>query len=176
MNGNLDLRGFIKNGLDSSILINLIVAFDGKYDEYKKEGFTFPPNLFYFHEVSKPEVIGVLINSYGFTKEDAKEALKNLIEEFGLSEIKRKDKDSYFEKIIEEANRKMVVLMRKPSLRIGRQDITIIGGFLRENINMIHSADEGFIKTCRELKVKTYSLPLSARKKEEEIKKWSRSQ
>ena len=77
-------KGFIKNGLDSSTMINLIVCFDSKFDEFRKRGFAFPPNLFYYHEISRSEVIGVLINEYNFTEEEAKESLKKLIGQFYL--------------------------------------------------------------------------------------------
>ncbi len=40
-------KGFIKNGLDSSTMINLIACFDSGFEEFSQKGFTFPPNLFY---------------------------------------------------------------------------------------------------------------------------------
>ncbi len=52
-------KGFVKNGLDSSTIINLISVFDGKFDEFRKNGFTFPSNLFFYHEISRSEVIAV---------------------------------------------------------------------------------------------------------------------
>ena len=41
--GMAKLKGFVKNGLDSSTLINLIVVFDSEANELKQRGFTFPP-------------------------------------------------------------------------------------------------------------------------------------
>ncbi len=71
------LKGFVKNGLDSSTIINMIST-DPNF-LYFKRGFPFPPNLFYFHEFSWPEVVGVLINKYDFSKDNAKAALKKLV-------------------------------------------------------------------------------------------------
>ena len=87
ISGAAAFKGFIKNGLDSSTLINLIVVFDSKFEEYRKRRFTFPPNLFYYQEISVPEVIGVLINKHGFTKNEAIEAFKRLVNEFNLTKI-----------------------------------------------------------------------------------------
>ena len=72
LSGMATFKGFIKNGFDSSVMINLVVCFDSKFDEFRKRDFTFPQNLFYFHEISHPEVIGVLINTFNFTEREAK--------------------------------------------------------------------------------------------------------
>lgn len=164
-------KGFIKNGLDSSVMINLIVCFDSKFDEFRKRGFTFPPNLFNFHEISHPEVIGVLINTFNFTKNEAKESLKKLIEEFNLNKLMRDETtDESYEKIVEEANDRVVKKENNEDIRIGNQDIIIIGGFLKNKINFIHSGDEGFKKTCKELKLNVIPLPKRDIEKEEKIK------
>ncbi|MDP3765991.1 MAG: hypothetical protein Q8R04_05755 [Nanoarchaeota archaeon] len=172
--GMATFKGFITNGLDSSTLINLIVVFDSKFEEYKKRGFTFPPNLFCYHEVSVPEVIGILINKHGFTKDEAKEALRKLVNEFSLTKIIRiQELDAPFEKLVEETNIKVVSKYNNnPNLTIGDQDIIIIAGFLRNNVNFVHSADEGFLKTCEELKINTIPTPKRDLERENEIKKW----
>src|SRR3989338_7140200 len=107
--GMATFKGFIRNGLDSSTLINLIIVFDGKSESFKQRGFTSPPNLFYYHEISKSEVIGVLINDYGFTKDEAIDALNKLVNEFSLSKIARVPAlDTSFELLVEETNKKVV--------------------------------------------------------------------
>lgn len=171
--GITTLKGFIKNGLDSSTLINLIVAFDGKFEVFKKQGFTFPPHLFFYHEISRPEVIGVLINKHRFTKEEAVEALDNVIREFYLEKIQRNfQRDQFYQKIVADANATVVKKIGRSNLKIGEADLIIISGFLRENIMFIHSGDDGFLKTCEELKMKVISLPQQDREKEKEIKDW----
>ncbi len=170
--GNTVLKGFIKNGLDSSTLINLIIVFDGKFDIFKKQGFTFPPYLFFYHELSRTEVIGVLINRYKFTKEEAIEAFDNMIKEFYLEKIQRiTTKDQAYQKIVQDAN---AVVVRKlgSNFQIGDNDILIIAGFVRENVIFVHSGDKGFIETCKELKINAISLPQGDRDKENEIKQW----
>ncbi|GEM_PF-2357255 len=171
--GMAAFKGFIKNGMDSSTLINLIVVHDGKFEYFRQRGFTFPPNLFYYHEISRSEVIGVLINKNGFTKNEAIEALNNLVNEFNLSPIVRvPELDAPFEKLVEEANNTIVNKTSDERLRIGDIDIMIIAGFKRNNINFVHSGDEGFLKTCEELGINTMPTPKRDIDKENEIKKW----
>lgn len=172
MSGMATLKGFIKNGLDTSTIINVIVSFDSEFEEFQKKGFTFPPNLFFYHEVSWPETIGVLINEHKFTKEEAVTALKKLIAKFNLQRIVRFDSDDLFEKLVEEANQRVVQKFNNPRFKIGDNDIIIIGGFLRDKINFVHSGDEGFLKTCEELSINTVPLPKRDFEKEKEIKGW----
>lgn len=166
------LKGFIKNGLDSSAIINIIVSFDSEFEEFQQRGFTFPPNLFLYHEVSWSETIGVLINKHKFTKEEAITALKKLITTFNLQKVVRLDSDELFEKLVEEANQRVVQKSNNPRLKIGEHDVMIIGGFLREKINFAHSGDEGFLKTCEELGVNTIPLLRRNLEKEKEIQSW----
>lgn len=170
--GMFKLKGFVKNGLDTSTIINIIVNFDSEFKEFKQRGFTFPPNLFFYHEISWPETIGVLINEHKFTKEEAITGLKKLIYTFNLQKIVRSDSDELFEKLVQEANKKIVEKYKNQLLKIGEQDIIIIGGFLREKITFVHSGDEGFLKTCEELGLNVIPLPERDFQKEKEIKGW----
>ncbi len=172
MSGMAKLKGFIKNGLDTSTIINIIVSFDSEFKEFRERGFTFPPNLFFYHEISWPETIGVLINEHKFTKSEAIESLKKMIKQFNLTKIKRFDSDDLFEKMVKEANQRIVAKENNQRLKIGEQDITIIGGFLREKVNFIHSGDNGFLKTCEELGLNTVPLPERDADKEKEIKRY----
>ena len=167
-----NFKGFIKNGLDSSTLTNVIAIFDSEFEEFKKRGFGFPPNLFYYHKISWSETIGVLINEHNFTKEEAKEGLKKLISQFNMKDIKRIDSDELFEEMVEKANRNVIQKFNNPNLKIGDNDIIIIGGFLRDKLNFAHSGDEGFLKTCEELGLNVMPLPKRDFDKEKEIKKW----
>ncbi|MBS3136496.1 hypothetical protein J4401_06080 [Candidatus Woesearchaeota archaeon] len=166
-------KGFIKNGLDSSTLINIIVCFDSNFDEYRKRGFTFTSNFFYYHEISRSEVIGVLINKHNFQVDEAKNSFNKLEKEFNMTKIIRNDAtDASYEQIAREANDRVIKTENNPKLRICDQDIIIIGGFLRDTVNFVHTGDVAFQKTCTELKLNLVPLPERDIKKEEEIKKW----
>ncbi len=172
VSGTAKLKGFVKNGLDSSTLINLIVVFDSEADELKQRGFTFPPHTFYYHKISKSEVIGVLINKHNFTPEEAYQSLNKLVSQLSLDMIDRRDSDEMFEKLAEEANNEVVKKLNNPRLKIGEKDIVIIGGFLREKVNFMHSDDEGFLKTCEELGINIIPTPTQHSQKEKDIKGW----
>src|SRR3989338_2103693 len=172
MSSMATLKGFIKNGFDTSTIINIIVSFDSEFGEFQKKGFSFPPNLFFYHEVSWSETIGVLINHHKFTKEEAVTALKKLIIKFNLQRIVKFNSDELLENLVEEANQRVVQKFNNPRLKIGVHDIIIIGGFLREKINFVHSGDEGFLTTCEELGINTVPLPQRDFEKEKEIKSW----
>ena len=79
--------------------------------------------------------------------------------------------DAPFEKSAEQANGAVVRKCNDPRLRIGVQDAIIIGGFLRNKMNFIHSGDKGFLKTCEELNINTVPLPKRDAEKENELKK-----
>src|SRR3989338_9349220 len=123
LRGMVKLKGFIKNGLDTSTIINIIVNFDSEFLEFQQRGFTFPPNLFFYHDISWSETIGVLINEHKFTKEEAITSLKKLIAKFNLQKIVRFDSDELFEKLVEEANQMVVQKSNHPRLKIGDHDI-----------------------------------------------------
>ncbi len=172
LSGTAKLKGFVKNGLDSSTLINLIVVFDSKADELKQRGFTFPPHTFCYHKVSKSEVIGVLINKHKFTLEEAYQSLDKLVSQLSIDMIDRRDSDEMFEKLAEEANNEVVKKLNNLRLKIGEKDIIIMGGFLREKVNFVHSDDEGFLKTCEELGINIIPTPTLHSQKEKDIKNW----
>jgi len=172
LSGMVKLRGFIKNGLDSSTIISIIVNFDSEFEEFRLRGFTFPPNLFFYHEISWSETIGVLINEHKFTKEEAITSLKKIMAKFNLQKIIRLDSDELLDKLVIEANQRAVKRYNNDRLKIGVHDTMIISGFLREKINFAHSGDEGFLKTCEELGINTVPLPERDFAKEKEIKSW----
>ena len=167
------LKGFVRNGFDSSTLINLIVVFDSEFEEFRQRGFTFPPHLFFYHEISRPEVIGVLTNRHKLTKEEAISSFEKLVSTFNLQKITRNcELDEQFERIVEEANSRVVLKLNNPHLKIGDNDIIIIAGFLKSKINVVHSGDEGFLKTCEELAMNTIPLSQLDVAKEEKLKEW----
>ncbi len=168
-------KGFVKNGLDSSVLINLVVGSDSSFKRFEEEGFTFPPNVFYFHEVSIPEVLGVLRNRFNFSRSEAVESFNKLVSEFNLQKIKIDEKiDETFDLLVIEANKKVVENHGK-NFGIGDQDVIIIAGFFKEKMNFVHSGDKGFLKTCEELGMTPIQLPMTDFIKEKEIKGWMKN-
>lgn len=154
-----ELKGFVKNGLDSSTLVDLIIRFDSAKDFFEKRGFSFP-NIFYYHRISRKEVIGILINKFKYPKKDAASKLDNLTHDFNMRVIERNpETDSNFESIVEAANAKAAQQNQK--LKIGEQDIIILGGFLRENVSIVHSADVGMLATCKELGINSINITRS---------------
>lgn len=155
--------------MDTSRLVNLIICFDSPKN-FKIKGFAFPPNLFYIHEASFSEAVGILINKFKFSQREAIEKVKEWREEAGTEEIKRKEGDELYEGIIEETNRG-IVKNKGDNYKIGDVDIIIIAGFLRENINIVHVRDKGFEETCKRLKMNVIPMPEEDIKKENNFKR-----
>ena len=137
-----------------------------------QRGFTFPPHTFFYHKVSRSEVIGVLINKHHFIPDEAYQSFNKLVSQLGLQIIERRDSDEIFERLVVEANNKVVQKLNNPRFKIGEKDIIILGGFIREKINFAHSDDEGFLKTCEELGINTVPTPTLHSQKEKDIKSW----
>ncbi len=169
-------KGFIKNGIDSSTLVNLTLIHNKDKDAFKKRGFESPPNLFYNHLISRREVIGVLINKKNFSKKKAVEEFDQLVKDFNLIPIKEESGDIKYKSIVKDANKRIIEKIKNPELKkkleIGEEDITIIAGFLRENINLVHTGDKGFQLTCEELNMNVIPIPKRDFKKEKEMKRY----
>jgi len=162
--GKLIIKNPIKNGLDTSRLVNLIICF-GSPQNFKIKGFQFPPNLFFIHEVSFSEAVGILINEFNFSKKDAVTKVRAWKEEFGTNEIKRDKTSEQYEKIIKKTN--LEIVKEKGKLyEIGNNDIMIIAGFMKEGVNIVHVRDRGFEETCKRLKINVISAPQEDLEKE----------
>lgn len=166
--GKLILKNPIRNGLDTSRLVNLIICFDSP-DEFKIEGFSFPPNLFYIHEVSFNEAVGILIEKFNFDQKNAITKVKEWKKEFGTLEIKRGGNSEEYEKIVNKTNQE-VVRDKGNAYKIGHMDLIIIAGFLKEKINIVHVKDKGFEETCKKLDINVIETPKKDINKENEIK------
>ncbi|MBS3156602.1 hypothetical protein J4442_00315 [Candidatus Woesearchaeota archaeon] len=163
--GNIKIKGAIKNGIDTSRLINLIVCFDSP-ENFKIKGFAFPPNLFYIHEVSFSEAVGILINNFKLEEKQAISKVKKWRDEAGTGEIKREKEDESYENLVKNTN-DIIVKERGEKYKIGNLDIIIIAGFLRENINIVHARDKGFEETCKRLNINIIPTPKEEIKKED---------
>ncbi len=167
--GNFTFKGsFIKNGLDSSRLINIIVTSDSPED-YKMSGYPCPPNLFYIHKISISETVGILINKYNLAAADAREKVSRWISELQITIIDPSDIES-FEKIVSETNL-IVIKELGEDYEIGDNDIKIIASFIKEGINVVHVKDKGFEETCRRLNINVINTPERDLKMEKELKK-----
>lgn len=167
MKGNFIFKGkFIKNGLDSSRFINLILAFDSP-ENYKMKGYPCPPNLFYIHKLSISEAIGVIINKYQV--KNVKEKVKKWIEELQIGVIDHSEIE-YYEKIIIGAN-KIAVKQFGEDYKIGEIDIRIIASFIKEGINIVHVKDKGFEETCKLLNMNVIDTPKRDLEVEKKLKR-----
>lgn len=169
LEGGFIIKNVIKNGLDTSRLVNLIICFDSPQN-FRIEGFQFPPNLFFIHEITFNEAVGILINEFNFDQKDAISKVRKWKEEFGTCEIKKDETSEEYEKIVEKTNEE-VVKEKGEDYKIGDNDIMIIAGFLKEKVNIVHVKDMGFEETCKRLKINIIPTPEGDFEKEGEIKK-----
>ena len=166
--GGLIIKGnIIKNGIDTSRLLNMMLCSDNP-GEYKIAGSPFPPNLFYIHKLSISECFGLLLE-LGFKKEEARNKIKRWIDGFSLSIIHRNDSYMDYEKIVEDTNSK-VVNEKGDRFKMGENDIIILAGFLKETINIVHVKDKGFEETARRLGINVITTPLIDLEKEKKAK------
>ena len=167
--GAFVIKNAIKNGLDTSRLVNLIICFDNP-DNFKIEGFPFPPNLFYIHEVTFNETVGILIEKFNFDEKEAINKVREWRKAFGSGEIKRDEISTKYESIVETTNNE-IVKEKGEKYKIGNNDTIIIAGFLKEKINIVHTRDKGFEETCRKLNINIIPTPEKDSQKENKLRK-----
>lgn len=165
---NFTFKGAIKNGLDSSRFINLIVCFDSP-EEFRMVGYPCPPNLFHLHKISISEAYGILINEFNFSHEKAKLKIKKWLDEFQIKLIDPQELEEY-ENLVRSTNNE-IVREKGENYRIGWQDIKIIASFIKEGINIVHVKDKGFEETCKRHNIEIIPTPKRDLKKERELKK-----
>lgn len=158
----------IKNGLDTSRLINLIVCFESP-DEFRMKDFPVPPHVFYINEISLSETVGVLINDFNMSKETAKRKIREWIEKYNLSIIRYDEICESYEEAVVQANARVIQKI-DDRYKIGESDTKIIAGFLKEKVNIIHARDKGLESTCKELGLSVMSTPQRDIEKENSIK------
>ncbi len=54
---------------------------------------------------------------------------------------------------------------------MGDNDIIILAGFMKENINIVHVKDKGFEETCKKLKINVITSSKKDLKKENKLRK-----
>lgn len=170
LTGGMVIKGnVIKNGLDTSRFVNLIICFK-KPENMKIDGFQFLSNLFYIHEITFSEAIGILIHKFNYKPEDAKQIVKDWKSALQTKEIQRDEDSKKYENIVEDTN-KEVVKQKGENYKIGEPDIIIISGFKKENINIVHVKDKGFEETCKNLDIQVIPTQKKDIEKENQIKK-----
>lgn len=164
----ITITGVIKNGLDTSRFVNMIVCFQ-EPSEFIVDGIPMPPNLFFINQITISETYGILLNEFGFTKLDAKQSIQKWIEGLNIQKIDRDDKTISYEPIVKKTNDE-VVNKKGEKYRIGASDVIIIAGFLKERINIVHVKDKGFEETCKRLGMNIIQTPKIDFDKEKSIK------
>jgi len=150
--GSLIIKGnIVKNGIDSSRFINIIVCYDSPKD-FRLGDFPFPPNLFHLHEISIKETYAILINEFDFNKEKARKSIDDWSKGLNLSIIRDSPKSQKYEDLVENTN-KEIISKKGENYKIGYSDIKIISGFLSEGVTIVHVRDKGFEETCKILNI-----------------------
>lgn len=165
----IGLRGIIKNGLDTSRLINLIICFESP-EEFRMEDFPVPQNLFYINDLSFSEALGILIHEFDMSEKTAKRKILDWVDKFSLQRIRYDIICESYEEVVRQANLK-VVGTKGESYRIGDSDIKIISGFLKEKVNIVHARDKGLEETCKELGLNVVPTPKKDTDKENSLKR-----
>jgi hypothetical protein len=159
---SIEIKGidFEKIGLDSSAIICLAVNLRN-LNEFKRNFCNFNKK-YYFSIESEAETIGVLINNYDFSPEEARRLWKKVCSEINLNLIfwgkDQGEKDSFF-KIVREINNSLTNNGKDATFFIGDMDIQIISNFYSKGIRKIYTLDRAFKKTCKELEMIPLKMP-----------------
>lgn len=157
-------KGFEKVGIDTSILVNLIIKETNLF-KFKEKEFSIK-NIFFYARKTKYEFIGVMINRYGFDKKEARKLWKKTVNAFNLNLIRigNKDMSSYISQV-KEVNNLLVKNRDNPNFqmtyKIGDSDIEIISHFLKEKVDLVYTSDRAFYETCKALGLKSKIICLS---------------
>ena len=142
-----------KIGIDTSIILNLIIKDIDIYD-FKKKNFNEEDKLYYAMQ-TKYEFKGVILNRYGFDKKEKNKLWKKAKRSLGLMPIKigKRDISKYLDKVkdVNDLLSKNINPLKFQIYKIGRADIEIIANFLKWNITKIYTSDIAFYKTCKTL-------------------------
>ena len=166
--GILLKANIIKNGLDTSRLVNLITVFTSP-EEFKMAGYPFPPHLFFVSDISFNETVGILIHKFNKTKDWAIAQIRLWYASFNLQRISEEHIEKFIP-LVRETNATIVKEFGE-NYRIGDEDTKIIACFLKEGVNIVHSSDKGFKETCKKLNMNIADIPIKDLQGEKDIKK-----
>jgi len=166
----MEFKGFEKIGMDTSALIMLSTC-PSNLEDFKNR-FCSVDRVFYHSAKVHHEIIGVLINTFYFDKNEAKEWWERLVKTLNLNIVywHKKFKEEIENRVI-EANKQVILESGEKKFKIGLPDIKIISCFLNEGVNKVYTLDKGFRNTCIKLGIDVLMLPQEYIKKSEEIRK-----
>jgi len=145
-----DLFAFV--GLDSSALMEMLLS-DTAKQFFLKEVYSFEKNLLFTHRVCIGECLGLLVGKYLHSKEDARQKIKNLLEEFQITILEE-------EPVAEDINY-VFGIGKKYGWEgtIANRDALIIASFWKKEIKTVIVRDKIFENVCRELKILSFPFP-----------------
>lgn len=156
-------HNFQKVGIDTSVLVNLIVK---EIDLFKFKEKEFSPNdSLYYAMRTKYEFKGVLLNKFGFNKKEKNKLWKRAKNSLKLNPIRigGRDISRHLEKV-RKANASLIKQINpqfKMFNKIGEEDIQIIANFLKWKINKVYTSDRAFYETCKILGLKSRLISIS---------------
>lgn len=145
-----DLFAFV--GLDSSVLMEMLLS-DTAKQFFLKEIYAFEKNLLFTHRVCIGECLGLLVGKYIHSKEDARQKISKLLQEFQITILED-------EPVTEDINY-VFGIGRKYGWEgsIANRDALIIASFWKKEIKTVIVRDKIFEKVCRELKILSFPFP-----------------
>jgi len=170
----MEFKGFEKIGMDTSALIILSTC-PSNLEDFK-DRFCPVERVFYHAAKVHHEIIGVLINTFCFDKDEAKEWWDRLVKTLNLNIVYwHKNFKEEIENRVIEANKQVVLESGKSKFKIGLPDVKIISCFLNEGVNKVYTLDKGFGNTCIKLGIEVLMLPPEYIRKSNEIRKLNKN-
>ena len=139
---------FTKYGLDANVLVDLVLYPKAK-EYFEKRGYSFPGKFLCTLSQCIGECKGVLINRYGYSEEKANKEINKLMEDFLIEKLPNV--------VIEDDISVVQEIGQKYGLNT--EDVPIIYGFWKLNVNLIVVRDNAFEKTCKELNINVVKWP-----------------
>ncbi len=135
---NLVIRNRIvrRVGLDSDVVITLVEDSD-TFSIYKPQLFK-RKNAVWINHIVFGEVIGVLINEYGYTKEKAFEKLRRFINDNNIRALAKNRIDFNKTNLIFESLKKQREVLK---INVGDKDLMIISIYKSENMDCVVSVN-----------------------------------
>jgi ribosomal protein L24E len=145
----------IKIGVDTSIIVNLILK-DINLFEFKKKEFS-GDAVPYYAMRTKYEFKRVMLNKFDVDKKEKNKLWRRIKSSLGLKPLKigSSDISKYTDKV-KKANTKLIE-QKEPQFqkdyKIENEDIEIIASFLKSKIKIVYTSDRAFHETCEILRL-----------------------
>lgn len=141
----------IKIGIDTSVIVNLIVK-DIDLFEFKRKEFL-ENNILYYAMRIKYEFKGVMLNRFDINKKEKNKLWRRAKKSLGLLPLRigGSSISKYLDKV-REANNKLIG-QKEPQFqltyKIEDEDIEIIDSLLKSKIKRVYTSDRAFHETCK---------------------------